>query len=137
MTIPDPHDQGRAQCPPYEPASALTDFNDRIRELVGEENVQLVDDYQIMLGHPQWWVQGDRHPNNDGHAAIAKAVEEKFGVYHPVTPSPTVTSKASASTPVIAVTATATVPATAQITLVPTVTPVIVMTATVSPQSTK
>ncbi len=82
-TIPDPNNGGKGICLPMKPAGILQEFNKSIREVAAANNVKVADVYTAFMGHPEYFVNGDVHPNNLGHSVIASLVDAQFGVTPP------------------------------------------------------
>lgn len=81
-TIPDPNDGGKGVgvCKPIKPIGILDEFNKSIREVAALNKVKVADVYTAFMGHPEYFVGGDVHPNNLGHSVIASLVDAQFGV---------------------------------------------------------
>jgi lysophospholipase L1-like esterase len=77
-TIPDPSNDGKGTYGPFNPPGLIKEFNKRIWELGGANHLPVADLYTAMIGHPEWFGNGDVHPNNDGHAVIASIIEAQF-----------------------------------------------------------
>jgi lysophospholipase L1-like esterase len=77
-TIPDPSNDGKGTYGPFNPPGLIKEFNKRIGELGSANHLPVADLYTVMMGHPEWFGNGDVHPNNDGHAVIASVIEAQF-----------------------------------------------------------
>lgn len=55
--------------------SRVSIINNLVRTVAEEQGLPLVDIHTLTLDHPQWFPDGV-HPNNDGAAAIARAVSD-------------------------------------------------------------
>jgi lysophospholipase L1-like esterase len=88
-TLPDPNNEGKGPCDPFKPKGIIKLFNKRILELAADDHLPVADLYAGMMGHRDWFVEGDLHPNNYGHAGMAAIIDAQFGVQ----PEPTPNSK--------------------------------------------
>jgi lysophospholipase L1-like esterase len=77
-TLPDPSNDGKGTYGPFNPPGLIKEFNKRIWELGDTNHLPVADLYKAMMGHPEWFTNGDVHPNNDGHAVIASVIEAQF-----------------------------------------------------------
>jgi len=85
-TIPDPNNDGKGTHDPFKPLGLIKEFNKRIFELGESNKLPVADIYTALIGHPEWFVQNDVHPNEAGHAVIALVVEAAFEGKAPPTP---------------------------------------------------
>jgi lysophospholipase L1-like esterase len=77
-TVPDPSNDGKGTFGPFKPAGLIKEFNKKIHELGDANGLPVADLYKVMMGHPEWFVNGDIHPNTDGHAVMAWVIESAF-----------------------------------------------------------
>ena len=77
-TIPDPSNDGKGTYGPFNPPGLIKEFNKRIWELGDTNKLPVADLYTTMMGHPEWYGNGDVHPTNDGHAVMAWLIESQF-----------------------------------------------------------
>lgn len=91
----DQNNAGKGSMAPYPCPGLIKEFNKRIFELGDENHLPIADLYTVMMGHPEYYVPTDTHPNTDGHAVIASVLEGIFdtspGAHQPkpnATPTP-------------------------------------------------
>ena len=49
-----------------------------VRDVAAERGYTLVDIHELTASHPDWFAKDGVHPNNDGAAAIAQAINDKI-----------------------------------------------------------
>jgi lysophospholipase L1-like esterase len=74
----DQNNGGMGSMAPYPCPGLIKEFNKRIFELGKENKLTVADLYTVMMGHPEYYVPTDTHPNNAGHAVIASTLEGIF-----------------------------------------------------------
>jgi lysophospholipase L1-like esterase len=92
-TIPDPSNNGKGTYGPFNPPGLIKEFNKRIWELGDHNKLPVADLYTTMMGHPEWYGNGDVHPNTQGHEVIAWVIESKFEPDLKIPPPPFMTKK--------------------------------------------
>ncbi len=74
----DQNNGGMGTMPAYPCPGLVKEFNKRIFELGQENHLPVADLYTVLMGHPEYYIPTDTHPNNQGHAVIASVLERIF-----------------------------------------------------------